>query len=159
MVAFLSQRQDYSTDLFSNKKSKTDPALAAQVLPQVVTALEALPNWERQALHDLLINFATAKGLKNGQVMWPVRIAISARITPGGAIENPDHPTAATNPGPPGHCKEETGGYLTMADLEKLNPALDAAAENSTEAARRVEALHPRICQKKTIATGGRLPA
>ncbi len=88
MVAFLSQRQDYSTDLFSNKKSKTDPALAAQVLPQVVTALEALPNWERQALHDLLINFATAKGLKNGQVMWPVRIAISGQeVTPGGAIE------------------------------------------------------------------------
>lgn len=88
MVSFLSQRQDYSTDLFSNKKSKTDPALAAQVLPQVVTALEALPNWERQALHDLLINFATAKGLKNGQVMWPVRIAISGQeVTPGGAIE------------------------------------------------------------------------
>jgi len=88
MVAFLSQRQDYSTDLFSNKKSKTDPALAAQVLPQVVTALEALPNWERQALHDLLINFAAAKGLKNGQVMWPVRIAISGQeVTPGGAIE------------------------------------------------------------------------
>jgi len=88
MVAFLSQRQDYSTDLFSNKKSKTDPALAAQVLPQVVTALEALPNWERQALHDLLIDFATAKGLKNGQVMWPVRIAISGQeVTPGGAIE------------------------------------------------------------------------
>ncbi|MDD2459217.1 MAG: glutamate--tRNA ligase [Eubacteriales bacterium] len=88
MVAFLSQRQDYSTDLFSNKKSKTDPALAAQVLPQVVTALEALPSWERQALHDLLIGFAAEKGLKNGQVMWPVRIAISGQeVTPGGAIE------------------------------------------------------------------------
>jgi len=88
MVTFLSQRQDYSTDLFSNKKSKTDPALAAQVLPQVVAALEALPNWERQALHDLLIGFAAEKGLKNGQVMWPVRIAISGQeVTPGGAIE------------------------------------------------------------------------
>jgi len=88
MVVFLSQRQDYSTDLFSNKKSKTDPALAAQVLPQVVSALEALPNWERQPLHDLLIGFAAEKGLKNGQVMWPVRIAISGQeVTPGGAIE------------------------------------------------------------------------
>jgi glutamyl-tRNA synthetase len=88
MAAFLAGRQDYSLDLFFNKKSKTDAAMAAVVLPQVLAELEVLPSWERQILHDLLIGFAVAKELKNGQVMWPVRIAISGQeVTPGGAIE------------------------------------------------------------------------
>ncbi|MDD2534297.1 MAG: glutamate--tRNA ligase [Eubacteriales bacterium] len=88
MVAFLAQRQDYSIDLFTNKKSKTDPEIAAALLPQMLDVLEKLPNWERQALHDLLINFAIEKELKNGTVMWPIRIAISGQdVTPGGAIE------------------------------------------------------------------------
>ncbi|MBP1757335.1 MAG: glutamate--tRNA ligase [Firmicutes bacterium] len=88
MVAFLAERQDYSLDLFFNKKSKTDATMAAAVLPQVQAELQALPSWERQVLHDLLIGFAVAKELKNGQVMWPVRIAISGQeVTPGGAIE------------------------------------------------------------------------
>ena len=88
MVAFLANRQDYPLDIFFNKKSKTDAAMAAKVLPDVLAELEALPNWERQALHDLLIGFAVARELKNGQVMWPVRIAVSGQeVTPGGAIE------------------------------------------------------------------------
>lgn len=88
MVAFLAQRQDYGLELFTNKKSKTDPAIAAQILPPVLEVLEQLPSWERQALHDVLIGFAAARELKNGTVMWPVRIAISGQeVTPGGAIE------------------------------------------------------------------------
>lgn len=88
MVAFLSQRQDYPVDLFTNKKSKTDPAVAAELLPEILIELQQLPVWERQALHDLLIGYAVRKELKNGTVMWPVRIAISGQdVTPGGAIE------------------------------------------------------------------------
>ncbi len=88
MVAFLAKRQDYSTELFTNKKSKTDPAICAALLPEIAAALEQLPSWERQSLHDLLIGFAAQKELKNGTVMWPVRIAISGQeVTPGGAIE------------------------------------------------------------------------
>jgi glutamyl-tRNA synthetase len=88
MVAFLVRRQDYPVEWFVNKKSKTDLALAARVLPEVTAALRALPVWERAALHDCLVSFAARQGLKNGQVMWPVRIALSGQeVTPGGAIE------------------------------------------------------------------------
>ena len=35
-----------------------------------------------------LINMAAENGLKNGTVMWPVRIAAAGKtVTPGGAIE------------------------------------------------------------------------
>jgi glutamyl-tRNA synthetase len=88
MVSFLANRQDYDAALFTNKKSKTTPELAAQVLPQAHAVLEALPDWTRTAIHDALIGLATQLALKNGQVMWPVRIAVSGQeVTPGGAIE------------------------------------------------------------------------
>lgn len=88
MVEFLARRQDYDIDLFTNKKSKSNPELARQVLPLVIRKLEALSKWSRTPIHDSLIELAQTLALKNGQVMWPVRIAASGQaVTPGGAIE------------------------------------------------------------------------
>ena len=53
-----------------------------------IALLEALPNWNHDGIHDCLIQYAQEKGLKNGTVMWPVRIAAAGQlVTPGGAIE------------------------------------------------------------------------
>lgn len=88
MIRFLTRRQAYDPALFANKKSKTTASLAAEVLPQAIAVLAALPAWQREAIHDALIGLAIRTGLKNGQVMWPVRIAASGQeVTPGGAIE------------------------------------------------------------------------
>lgn len=88
MIAFLAERQDYAPALFSNKKSKSTPELAATILPLALASLQSLPDWNRQAIHDALLGLASQLGLKNGQVMWPVRIAASGQeVTPGGAIE------------------------------------------------------------------------
>ena len=47
-----------------------------------------MESWTYEAIHDLLINFAKSNEMKNGTVMWPVRIAISGKaMTPGGAVE------------------------------------------------------------------------
>ena len=71
-----------------NKKFKTDPAAAKAVLETVVPALAALPDWTEAALHETLLGLAAAQGMKNGTLLWPVRIALSGRqVTPGGAIE------------------------------------------------------------------------
>ena len=57
-------------------------------MEEIKPKLEKLSVWNYDSLHDLLINFAKEKELKNGTVMWPVRIAISgSMVTPGGAIE------------------------------------------------------------------------
>ena len=51
-------------------------------------ALSALNSWNHDSIHECLINLAKDNGLKNGTVMWPVRIAVSGKaVTPGGAIE------------------------------------------------------------------------
>ena len=89
MVDFLTAlNQDYSTELFTNKKSKTDGDVSRNVLCSVLPILEALPAWTEQALHDSLLGYAEAQGMKNGTLLWPVRIALAGKqVTPGGAIE------------------------------------------------------------------------
>lgn len=88
MIGFLAARQDYELELFSNKKSKSSPEQAAEILPKAYSELKALASWDRDSIHDCLINLAQKLEMKNGQVMWPVRIAASGQaVTPGGAIE------------------------------------------------------------------------
>ena len=88
MVDFLAQIPEYDAELFTNKKSKTNPEVAANVLDMAIAALEALPAWEEQQIHDTLLDLAAANGMKNGTMLWPVRIALAGKqVTPGGAIE------------------------------------------------------------------------
>lgn len=88
MVGFLAMLPDYDAELFTNKKSRTDPGVAKTVLELVVPALGALPDWTEEALHETLLGLAAAQGMKNGTLLWPVRIAMAGRpVTPGGAIE------------------------------------------------------------------------
>ncbi len=88
MVDFLTVLPEYDTELFTNKKSKTDAEVSAQVLDMAIPALEELPNWTEEALHTTLLGLAEQNGMKNGTMLWPVRIAMAGKaVTPGGAIE------------------------------------------------------------------------
>ncbi len=88
MVDFLVKQPEYDAELFTNKKSKTNPEVAAEVLDWAIPILEALPEWTETALHDSMLGLAQEKGVKNGTVLWPVRIAMAGKaVTPGGAFE------------------------------------------------------------------------
>jgi glutamyl-tRNA synthetase len=88
MVGFLTALPEYDTELFTNKKSKTNPEVAAAVLDLAIPTLSALPEWEQESLHETLIGLAQENGMKNGTMLWPVRIAMAGKaVTPGGAIE------------------------------------------------------------------------
>ncbi|MBR4906513.1 MAG: glutamate--tRNA ligase [Clostridia bacterium] len=88
MLDFIPQLPDYDAELFTNKKSKTNPEIAKHVLKIAIDALDALPAWEEQPIHDALLGLAEKEGMKNGTMLWPVRIALAGKqVTPGGAIE------------------------------------------------------------------------
>ena len=88
VVDFLTALPEYDAELFTNKKSKTDAVVSAEVLDFVIPALEALPAWTETALHETLLGMAEAREMKNGTLLWPVRIALAGKaVTPGGAIE------------------------------------------------------------------------
>ena len=54
----------------------------------MVPVFQAMTEWTFDAIHDAMIGLAEANGLKNGRIMWPVRVAVSGKpTTPGGAVE------------------------------------------------------------------------
>ncbi len=87
-LGFIEKADDYSVDLFTNKKSKSNAETSKAMLEAVIPALEALDEWSQEKIHDCLIGLAEKLEVKNGLLMWPVRIAASGRtVTPGGAVE------------------------------------------------------------------------
>ena len=88
MVRFLAELPDYGIDLYTHKKMKTDAAVALRALELARPALERLEDFGEEAVKDCLMALAAENGLKTGQMMWPVRTALSGQAsTPGGATE------------------------------------------------------------------------
>ncbi len=88
MVAFLAELPDYDLSLYTHKKMKTDPAVAKANLEWIRPVLAAVEDWSEASVHDAVMTAIAGAGLKNGAVLWPLRIAISGQAnTPGGAFE------------------------------------------------------------------------
>ena len=87
-VAFLAELPDYGLDLFTNKKSKSDPTVALEILTDLKPILEGIADWTEDDLKNALVAEAERTGRKNATVLWPLRIALAGlAVTPGGAIE------------------------------------------------------------------------
>ena len=87
-VDFFDALPDYDAELFVHKKSKSDRDSSRAMLAKVIPAFEALPDWNDEAIMDVMVKLAEAEGVKNAKVMWPVRIAAAGKaVTPGGAVE------------------------------------------------------------------------
>lgn len=88
LLAFFKALPDYSADLFVNKKSKTNLENSPEMLKAAVETLGQLGDWQIDAIHAALIELAQQLGVKNGTLLWPVRIAAAGQtVTPGGAME------------------------------------------------------------------------
>lgn len=88
MIGFIDKMPEYSSELYTNKKMKTDPATAAAALSAALPVLRGLSGWDAGAVHDALAELAEKRDMKNSQVLWPLRVALSGLpVTPGGAVE------------------------------------------------------------------------
>ena len=87
-VDFFDTLPEYDIDLFTNKKSKTNPEVCRAMLEKAIPMLEDLPQWDNESIHNGLIDLAVSLEVKNATLMWPVRIAAAGKaVTPGGAVE------------------------------------------------------------------------
>ena len=87
-VDFFDTLPAYDIDLFTNKKSKTNPEVCRAMLEKAIPMLENLPQWDNESIHNGLIDLAASLEVKNATLMWPVRIAAAGKaVTPGGAVE------------------------------------------------------------------------
>ncbi|MBP3372322.1 MAG: glutamate--tRNA ligase [Clostridia bacterium] len=80
--------EDYDLEIYAHKKMKTSVEQAREMVPQILEVYEALDVWTEESLLDCLKALVEKLGVKNGQVYWPARIAITGRAsTAGGATE------------------------------------------------------------------------
>ncbi len=87
-VDFIDSLPEYELSLYDNKKMKTNPETALDALTRSLPALEALEEWNENTVHDALFSLIKSLDVKNGYILWPVRVAVSGRqFTPGGALE------------------------------------------------------------------------
>ncbi len=93
----------YEKSLLLNVKSGVTPEIVDKVMGAAIKALGGI-GWERKAIEGPLMALPAALGLKNGQVLWPIRAALS------GAEKSPNFATLALHLG-----KEETLKRLNFA--------------------------------------------
>lgn len=88
-VDFIDELPEYDCAMYIHKKMKTTPQIALKALKASKEALASLEDWSSEEnVHELLLSLPKQLEMKNGQVLWPVRTAITGKqFTPGGAIE------------------------------------------------------------------------
>ncbi len=87
-IDFIEKMPEYDISLYQNKKMKTDEFIAKTSLMLAIDVLDKTDVWTNECLFETLKAVAENNNLKNGQVLYPVRIALSGKeTTPGGATE------------------------------------------------------------------------
>ena len=88
LLDFLEELPEYDTAMYEHKKMKTTKESSLEVLKELLPLLEGQEDYGNDALYQLLTDFVSKKGCKNGYVLWPVRTAVSGKqMTPAGATE------------------------------------------------------------------------
>ena len=91
MVSFIDNFGAYDLELFYHKKMKTDALVAKIAIKEAIDAFEKIEKFEETEIHDALINKCEETGLKKGQILFTVRVALTGcAFTPGGAVEMAD---------------------------------------------------------------------
>ncbi len=87
-LTFLNDFADYDLEIFYHKRMKTDSKMALSVLLPCKEVLEKAEDFTKDGLHKDIMQLVEKLGVKTGQVLWPLRIAITGSlVTPGGAFE------------------------------------------------------------------------
>jgi glutamyl-tRNA synthetase len=87
-VDFIDAIPEYSDELYFNKKMKTTPGTSLEALKIVLPVLESVDDWKEEKIHEALFAEIEKRGVKNGWMLWPIRVALSGKeLTPGGGIE------------------------------------------------------------------------
>ena len=79
---------EYDCSLYAHKKMKTTEESSLEALKALLPVLEEQEDYSNDALYERLLECVKEKGCKNGQILWPIRIAMSGKqTTPCGASE------------------------------------------------------------------------
>lgn len=87
-VDFIDRLPEYDLGMYENKKMKTDKQSSLEMLKVILEALKGLDDFTVEKIHACLFALIEKLGVKNGYLLWPLRVALSGKqFTPGGGIE------------------------------------------------------------------------
>ncbi len=87
-IDFIDALPDYDIELYVHKKMKTTLENSLEALNRILPVLEGIDNWSEETIHEKMFELIAEMEVKNGQVLWPLRTAVSGKqFTPGGGIE------------------------------------------------------------------------
>ena len=87
-VDFVDALPDYDSDLYISKKMKTDKNNSYDALLEILPVLQSITDWTQDEIHTALFELIVKLEVKNGRILWPLRVALSGKqFTPGGGIE------------------------------------------------------------------------
>ncbi len=88
MIDFFQELPEYSPEMYTHKKMKTNSENSLEILKELLPILEETDDYSVQGLHDTVFEYIKKKEIKNGQALWPLRTAVSGnQMTPAGAFE------------------------------------------------------------------------
>ncbi|MBE7048961.1 MAG: glutamate--tRNA ligase [Ruminococcaceae bacterium] len=90
-IDFIDSLPDYDPSLYCHKKMKTNEENSLTSLQAILPVLEEINDWQFSTLHDALFALINKLEVKNGLILWPLRVAVSGKaFTPGGGLELAD---------------------------------------------------------------------
>ena len=87
-IDFIDNLPDYDIEMYTHKKMKTDSENSLEALKETLPVLEAVDDWTMENIHNALFGLIEKLEVKNGRILWPLRVAVSGKqFTPGGGVE------------------------------------------------------------------------
>ncbi len=86
-IDFYFQLPNYSKELLTHEKMGVELGQAAKALSKAQSDLQNLENWTTQEIRATLVQSIQDLGIKNGQMLWPLRAALSGKEYSPGAFE------------------------------------------------------------------------
>ncbi len=88
---FFYELPQYDMAMYTHKKMKTNSEVSLASLETILPVLSDISkdDWNLDHLHEVVLTKVKDLGMKNGQMLWPIRTALTGKqFTPGGAFES-----------------------------------------------------------------------
>ncbi len=87
-IDFFEAMPEYDNELFVHKKMKTNEENSKTALVALKELFEGMTDWSFDTIHDACMELVAKMEVKNGQLLYPLRVALSGKaFTPGGGVE------------------------------------------------------------------------
>ena len=88
VLDFINDLPQYSNEIFENQKFKVTQEVALDILQKILPKLESADDYSKENISQIVKDFIAEQNVKNGVVLWPLRVALSGKMSSaGGAYE------------------------------------------------------------------------